>query len=154
MTGLRQTLGGRSERDDKETVGQTEATVGTHHDRVDLQAQDAASLDGGETRPIAAKLGGWGQEGRAGQLDDAAKRRGDLVPRRRPLACLVAARDLECGQPAFGVYLRAADGTSHGVGLYVLTLRGDRISEMIRFEADVLSWFALPPLLVQVTRRG
>ena len=42
------------------------------------------------------------------------------------------------GQPAYGVYLRAPDGTAHGVGLYVLTLSGDRVSEMVRFEADVL----------------
>ena len=48
------------------------------------------------------------------------------------------------GQPAFGVYLRAADGTSHGVGLFVLTLTGDRISAMTRFESSVLPWFALP----------
>jgi RNA polymerase sigma-70 factor (TIGR02960 family) len=51
------------------------------------------------------------------------------------------------GQPAFGTYLRAPDGTSHGVGLYVLTLSGDRISAMTRFENSVLPWFALPPSL-------
>jgi len=51
------------------------------------------------------------------------------------------------GQPAYGVYLRAPDGTSHGVGLFVLTLSGDSISAMTRFEATVLPWFALPPSL-------
>jgi hypothetical protein len=48
------------------------------------------------------------------------------------------------GQPAFGAYLRAPTGISHGVGLYVLTLTGERISAMTRFENSVLLWFALP----------
>ena len=51
------------------------------------------------------------------------------------------------GQPAFGAYLQAPNGVSHGVGLYVLTLRGDRISAMTRFENSVLPWFELPRLL-------
>ena len=48
------------------------------------------------------------------------------------------------GQPAFGVYLRSSTGISHGVGLYVLTLTGDRISAMTRFENSVLPFFGLP----------
>jgi RNA polymerase sigma-70 factor (ECF subfamily) len=48
------------------------------------------------------------------------------------------------GQPAFGAYVRGADGISHGAGLYVLTLAGDRISAMMRFENTVLPWFGLP----------
>jgi RNA polymerase sigma-70 factor (ECF subfamily) len=48
------------------------------------------------------------------------------------------------GQPAFGAYLRASNGISHGVGLYVLTLTGDRICAMTRFDNSVLSWFGLP----------
>ena len=48
------------------------------------------------------------------------------------------------GQPAFGVYLRTADGASRGVGLYVLTLAGDQICAMTRFENSVLPWFDLP----------
>ena len=48
------------------------------------------------------------------------------------------------GQPAFGAYLRAATGIRHGVGLYVLTLTGDRICAMTRFENSVLPWFGLP----------
>ncbi len=64
-----------------------------------------------------------------------AGRRFDLVPTRAN------------GQPAFGTYLRAPDGTSHGIGLFVLTLTGDRISAMTRFENSVLPWFALPPSL-------
>ena len=48
------------------------------------------------------------------------------------------------GQPAFGAYLRAPNGTSHGIGLYVLTLTGDRICALTRFENTVLPWFGLP----------
>jgi RNA polymerase sigma-70 factor (TIGR02960 family) len=59
-------------------------------------------------------------------------RRFDLVPARAN------------GQPAFGVYLRAPDGVSHGMGLYVLTLAGDRICAMTRFEKTVLPSFGLP----------
>jgi len=47
-------------------------------------------------------------------------------------------------QPAFGAYLRGPDGIRHGTGLYVLTLAGDRICAMTRFENSVLSWFGLP----------
>ena len=61
-----------------------------------------------------------------------AGRRFDLVPTRAN------------GQPAFGAYLRAADGRSHGVGLYVLTLAGDRICAMTRFENGLLPRFGLP----------
>jgi RNA polymerase sigma-70 factor (TIGR02960 family) len=48
------------------------------------------------------------------------------------------------GQPAFGAYLRASGCVSHGIGLYVLTLAGDRICAMTRFENTVLPSFALP----------
>jgi RNA polymerase sigma-70 factor (ECF subfamily) len=48
------------------------------------------------------------------------------------------------GQPAFGAYLRAANGISYGVGLYVLTLTGDRICAMTRFDNSVLPSFGLP----------
>ena len=61
-----------------------------------------------------------------------AGRRFDLVPTRAN------------GQPAFGAYLRAPDGTRHGVGLIVLTLCGDRICAMTRFENSVLPYFGLP----------
>jgi RNA polymerase sigma-70 factor (TIGR02960 family) len=62
----------------------------------------------------------------------SAGRRFDLVPTRAN------------GQPAFGAYLRDPSGLSHGVGLYVLTLSGDRISAMSRFENTVLPSFGLP----------
>jgi RNA polymerase sigma-70 factor (ECF subfamily) len=61
-----------------------------------------------------------------------AGRRFDLVPTRAN------------GQPAFGAYLRAPTGLSHGIGLYVLTLSGDRICALTRFENTVLPWFGLP----------
>jgi RNA polymerase sigma-70 factor (ECF subfamily) len=61
-----------------------------------------------------------------------AGRRYDLVPTRAN------------GQPAFGAYLRGPDGISHGTGLYVLTLTGDRIRAMVSFENSVLPAFGLP----------
>jgi RNA polymerase sigma-70 factor (TIGR02960 family) len=61
-----------------------------------------------------------------------AGRRFDLVPARAN------------GQPAFGAYLRAPGGIRHGVGLYVLTLTGDRIGALTRFDNSVLPWFGLP----------
>jgi RNA polymerase sigma-70 factor (TIGR02960 family) len=61
-----------------------------------------------------------------------AGRRFDLVPTRAN------------GQPAFGAYLRAPAGIRRGTGLYVLTLTGDRICAMTRFENSVLPWFGLP----------
>jgi RNA polymerase sigma-70 factor (TIGR02960 family) len=69
-----------------------------------------------------------------------AGRRFDLVPARAN------------GQPAFGAYLRTPTGVRHGVGLYVLTLTGDRICAMTRFENTVLPWFGLPRSLP--SRRG
>jgi hypothetical protein len=58
------------------------------------------------------------------------------------------------GQPAFGVYVRArAGGIRHGTGLYVLTLTGDRICDITRFDASVLSWFGLPPTLPTAIQR-
>jgi RNA polymerase sigma-70 factor (ECF subfamily) len=51
------------------------------------------------------------------------------------------------GQPAFGAYLRSPTGVHHGVGLHVLTLSGDRICAMTRFENGVLPWFGLPRTL-------
>ncbi len=49
------------------------------------------------------------------------------------------------GQPAFGVYVRApTGGIRHGTGLYVLTLTGDRIGAITRFDNSALPWFGLP----------
>jgi RNA polymerase sigma-70 factor (TIGR02960 family) len=62
----------------------------------------------------------------------AAGRRFDLVPARAN------------GQPAFGAYLRATAGIRHATAFYVLTLAGDRICAMTRFDNSVLPWFGLP----------
>ena len=78
---------------------------------------------GYEGRDLVARY--WARQFGAG-------RRFDLVPTRAN------------GQPAFGAYLRAATGIRHGTGLYVLTLTGDRISAMTRFDNSVLPWFGLP----------
>jgi RNA polymerase sigma-70 factor (TIGR02960 family) len=49
------------------------------------------------------------------------------------------------GQVAFGAYLAAtAGGLWHGAGLLVLTLRGDQIGGLTRFDNDVLPAFGLP----------
>jgi RNA polymerase sigma-70 factor (ECF subfamily) len=61
-----------------------------------------------------------------------AGRRFELVPTRAN------------GQPAFGAYLRGPNGISNCTGIYVLTLAGDRISAMTRFENTTLPWFGLP----------
>jgi RNA polymerase sigma-70 factor (TIGR02960 family) len=52
------------------------------------------------------------------------------------------------GQPALGAYVRDSAGIGHGVGLFVLTLSGDRICAMTRFENTVLPWFGLPRSLL------
>jgi RNA polymerase sigma-70 factor (TIGR02960 family) len=57
------------------------------------------------------------------------------------------------GQPAFGTYVRAPDGVSHGVGLFVLALTGERICTMTRFENSVLPWFRLPRSLHPAPRK-
>jgi len=60
-------------------------------------------------------------------------RRYDLVPTR-------ANRQL-----AFGAYFRSpTGGVRHGAGLLVLTLSGDRICALTRFDNNVLPWFGLP----------
>jgi RNA polymerase sigma-70 factor (TIGR02960 family) len=51
------------------------------------------------------------------------------------------------GQPAFGAYVQASDGTRHAVGVYVLALAGDRICALTRFENGVLASFGLPRTL-------
>jgi RNA polymerase sigma-70 factor (ECF subfamily) len=70
-----------------------------------------------------------------------AGRRFDLVPTRAN------------GQPAFGAYVRTREGISHGAGLYVLSLAGDRVCAMTRFENSVLPWFGLPRSLQSPVQR-
>jgi RNA polymerase sigma-70 factor (TIGR02960 family) len=48
------------------------------------------------------------------------------------------------GQPAFGFYLRGPSDNRQGNGLFVLTLSGDRICAITRFDSSVLPSFGLP----------
>jgi RNA polymerase sigma-70 factor (TIGR02960 family) len=49
------------------------------------------------------------------------------------------------GQPAFGVYVRdPASGVFHANGMLVVTLAGDRIRAMTRFDNSVIAKFGLP----------
>ncbi len=64
-----------------------------------------------------------------------AGRRFELVPTRAN------------GQPAFGAYLRSPVGRSAGAGVYVVTISGDRICALTRFERTLLSPFGLPEAL-------
>jgi RNA polymerase sigma-70 factor (ECF subfamily) len=57
------------------------------------------------------------------------------------------------GQLAFGAYLRASGSPiRHGAGLLVLTLSGDHISGLTRFDNNALAWFGLPPSLPSLHR--
>jgi RNA polymerase sigma-70 factor (ECF subfamily) len=52
------------------------------------------------------------------------------------------------GQPAYGVYLRdPVTQVAHAFGLFVITLSGDRISAISRFDSGVLPRFGLPRTL-------
>ena len=62
-------------------------------------------------------------------------RRFDLIPTRAN------------GQPALGAYLATPTGDRPGVGFFVLTLSGDHIVAMTRFEHTVLRSFGLPDAL-------
>jgi RNA polymerase sigma-70 factor (TIGR02960 family) len=49
------------------------------------------------------------------------------------------------GQPAFGVYVRdPATGVFHATGMLVVTLAGDQIRAMTRFDNSVIAKFGLP----------
>jgi hypothetical protein len=65
----------------------------------------------------------------------AAGRRFDLRPTRAN------------GQPAFGAYFRTTAGVRPGTGLIAITLAGDRVSALTRFEPSVLPRFGLPASL-------
>jgi RNA polymerase sigma-70 factor (TIGR02960 family) len=52
------------------------------------------------------------------------------------------------GQQAFGAYLRTpTGGIRHGAGLLVLTLTGEKICALTRFDNSVFPWFGLPASL-------
>jgi RNA polymerase sigma-70 factor (ECF subfamily) len=92
--------------------------------------------------PMPFEYEGRGAVARFSASIFASGRRFDLVPTRVN------------GQPAFGAYVSGADGLRHGVGLFVLTLAGDRISSLTRFENAVLPWFGLPQSLSGPHRTG
>jgi RNA polymerase sigma-70 factor (ECF subfamily) len=48
------------------------------------------------------------------------------------------------GQPAMGAYVLDTAGVRHGVGLFVLSLAGDEICALTRFESTVVPSFELP----------
>lgn len=49
------------------------------------------------------------------------------------------------GQPAFGMYVSSAtNGIRHGSGVLVITLAGDRIGALTRFDTGVMASFGLP----------
>jgi RNA polymerase sigma-70 factor (ECF subfamily) len=85
--------------------------------------------------PIALEYEGRDPVGRFLAAIMPPGRRFDLVPTRAN------------GQPAFGTYLRRPDGASVCTGLFVIALRGERISALTRFERSVLPWFGLPSSL-------
>ena len=52
------------------------------------------------------------------------------------------------GQPAFGVYLcDPLTGVAHAFGLFVITLAGERVSAITRFDSWVFARFGLPRIL-------
>jgi RNA polymerase sigma-70 factor (ECF subfamily) len=59
------------------------------------------------------------------------------------------------GQPAFALYFPDRHGqVMHAVGLLVLTLAGDRVSAVTRFDNSVLTYFGLPRTLPSDTPSG
>lgn len=48
------------------------------------------------------------------------------------------------GHPAFGLYVRGADGVRHAGGLLVTALSGDKVASLVRFETGAFPWFGLP----------
>ena len=52
------------------------------------------------------------------------------------------------GQPAFGVYLcDPLTGVAHAFGLFVITVAGERVSAITRFDSWVFARFGLPRIL-------
>lgn len=56
------------------------------------------------------------------------------------------------GQPAFGLYLQDQSGAAHAFGMFVLTLSGERISAITRFDNAVMPGFGLPRSLPRLER--
>jgi RNA polymerase sigma-70 factor (TIGR02960 family) len=85
---------------------------------------------------VAAFFASVFRQRRASPLGRSSGRLYDLVPARAN------------GQPAFVAHIRGPSGPRPGTGhVLVLTLTGDRISAITRFEESVLRWFGLSPSL-------
>jgi RNA polymerase sigma-70 factor (ECF subfamily) len=83
--------------------------------------------------PVPLEYQGRDLVGRFLATVSSPDRRYDLVPTRAN------------GQPAYGIYLRdPRGGVRHGTGLEVVTLTGDRICAITRFDKSVLPFFGLP----------
>jgi RNA polymerase sigma-70 factor (ECF subfamily) len=54
-------------------------------------------------------------------------------------------------QPAFGMYVHdSASGRFRATGIWVITIDGDRIAELTRFETSLLPLFGMPRTLPSV----
>jgi RNA polymerase sigma-70 factor (TIGR02960 family) len=108
-----------------------------------FEAQDVHSIVGLLTEDVWLTMPPipleWQGRGLAGQFLT-----GTVIRLARPR--LVATR--ANGQPAFGIYVRDPQAPIlHAAGLLVLTLAGDRICAMTRFDTSVLAYFGLPRIL-------
>jgi RNA polymerase sigma-70 factor (TIGR02960 family) len=85
--------------------------------------------------PMALEYEGRDLVARFFELLLVADRRYSLVPTRAN------------SQPAFGAYVLGPDGIRYATGLFAVTLAGDRIRAMTRFETSQFAWFGLPQSL-------
>jgi RNA polymerase sigma-70 factor (TIGR02960 family) len=137
--GLQRRLSPTAEREPPPAPGspaeqETVARFVTAYEAGDLEAVIALLTDDVfiSMPPLPLEYEGRDVVGRFYASMFASGRRFDLVPTRAN------------GQPAFGAYLRAPNGVRHGTGLLVLTLAGDRICSVTRFDNSVLPAFGLP----------
>jgi RNA polymerase sigma-70 factor (TIGR02960 family) len=126
-----------------------------------LVAKFTSAYEGGNINALVALLTGdifismppylleyQGRDTVAGFFAGIFQQRRALSQRRPPNRIYDLVPTRANGQLAFGAYVLAAAGTRHGPGhLLVLTLNGDRISAITRFDESVLPWFGLPPSL-------
>ena len=98
-----------------------------------VQAERGLPIGPGRDQPVPLEYQGRDLAARFLTLAFRRGRRHRLVPTRAN------------GQPAFGLYVRDPHTpVLHANGLLVLTLAGDRISTITRFDTSVLPRFGLP----------
>jgi RNA polymerase sigma-70 factor (ECF subfamily) len=86
-------------------------------------------------------------------LDLAHRFHSEVVFRNGRTIQLIATR--ANGQPAFGAYVRdQTGGPNHALGLFTVTITGDRISAITRFDTVLMPYFGLPRVLATGGRRG